>query len=346
MESHLSCLIELNKGNMDQAYLEYAKEGVAMKAVNVVKEVGEDWCLKPFEQVCYNLKDLAQLADDALRKAGKKADRMENCGSLLQTGFSRLFSAQGANAVSRRATLSLVCLLMKVYFRLNAIARCTQITKTVDRAYRDLDEFPAPYRVTYYYYLGRIAVFGENFVDANNHLSYAFQHCHVSCTTHKRKILRYLIPVKLLLGEVPTQELLTRFGLMEYQDITQALVHGDVGLMEKTLLDNQYRYIKVGTYLLFEKLVDAAYRRLFKKCQLVQARLNPGKANQVPISLMQAALLQQGLDKSIEELECILANLIAKGYIKGYISHKSKVVVTSKMDAFPAPSLKWLQDPV
>ena len=37
----------------------------------------------------------------------------------------------------------------------------------------------------------------------------------------------------------------------------------------------------------------------------------------------------------MDEVECIVANLIFRRYIKGYISHKNLVVVISKVDAFP-----------
>ncbi len=37
----------------------------------------------------------------------------------------------------------------------------------------------------------------------------------------------------------------------------------------------------------------------------------------------------------MDEVECIVANLIYRKYVKGYISHKNLVVVVSKTDAFP-----------
>ena len=38
----------------------------------------------------------------------------------------------------------------------------------------------------------------------------------------------------------------------------------------------------------------------------------------------------------MEEIECMLATLIYKGYIKGYISHQHSKLVVSKGNAFPA----------
>jgi hypothetical protein len=50
---------------------------------------------------------------------------------------------------------------------------------------------------------------------------------------------------------------------------------------------------------------------------------------------VQIALEVVGQSISIEEVECIVANLIYQGHIKGYISHKLKILVVSKDNAFP-----------
>jgi hypothetical protein len=40
-------------------------------------------------------------------------------------------------------------------------------------------------------------------------------------------------------------------------------------------------------------------------------------------------------DVDMSEIECILANLIYQGKIKGYISHKGGLLIVSKQDPFP-----------
>ena len=47
------------------------------------------------------------------------------------------------------------------------------------------------------------------------------------------------------------------------------------------------------------------------------------------------ALAWQGVDMDMDEVECVMANLIFRKYVKGYIAHKSLVVVISKVDPFP-----------
>lgn len=37
----------------------------------------------------------------------------------------------------------------------------------------------------------------------------------------------------------------------------------------------------------------------------------------------------------MDEVECVAANLIFRKYVKGYISHKNKVMVVARQDPFP-----------
>lgn len=45
--------------------------------------------------------------------------------------------------------------------------------------------------------------------------------------------------------------------------------------------------------------------------------------------------LTQDEDVDMDEVECILANLIHQRYIKGYIAHAQKILVCSPDNAFP-----------
>jgi hypothetical protein len=41
------------------------------------------------------------------------------------------------------------------------------------------------------------------------------------------------------------------------------------------------------------------------------------------------------MDVSSEEAECLVANMIYKGYMRGYISHEKQMVVLANTKAFP-----------
>jgi hypothetical protein len=60
-----------------------------------------------------------------------------------------------------------------------------------------------------------------------------------------------------------------------------------------------------------------------------------GKGNRIGIEVFRTALKISGMDVSSEEAECLVANQIHKGYMKGYISHEKQMVVLSNQNAFP-----------
>lgn len=58
--------------------------------------------------------------------------------------------------------------------------------------------------VTYRYYVGRLNMFEDQYEAAEENLEYALVHCHKDAIANKKRILRYLLPVKLYRGHLPT----------------------------------------------------------------------------------------------------------------------------------------------
>lgn len=80
--------------------------------------------------------------------------------------------------------------------------------------------------------------------------------------------------------------------------------------------------------------------RTFCRCQCILIEyLNrwvaSEKGTRIGISVFHSALKISGMDVSMEEAECLLANQVYKGYMKGYISHEKQMVVLSNVNAFP-----------
>ena len=111
---------------------------------------------------------------------------------------------------------------------------------------------------------------------------------------------------------------------------------------------SQEHFIKSGTYLLIERLKASVYRTLFLRVHLLQKARFPGDADKpfkLPLALFGAALRAVGVEMDGDEVECVLANLIFRKYVKGYISHKARVLVLSKATPFPKLSTVFLHDP-
>lgn len=220
-------------------------------------------------------------------------------------------------------------------------------------------------------------------------LSFALAHCLPSAARNRGRILQYLIPVKLLLGQLPSAALLQRHALGHYGPVAAAVRSGDVRSLNEALEAHCELFIRAGTYLLLEKLKAGVYRTLFKRIHNLQKQRDPAKAFQVPVPLFQARRTparrpqclthwsradgarvagrgdgpgrvrgampaELALPRADSGLgQCVLANLIYRKYIKarqrwradlmgrahtalqGYISHKSRVLVLSKVTPFP-----------
>lgn len=129
---------------------------------------------------------------------------------------------------------------------------------------------------------------------------------------------------------MPKHNLLEKYNLMEFGELMEAVKRGDLCNLEKVMEKHELFFIGAGIYLIVEKLKIIAYRNLFKKVYLV---LN---IHQIPIQDLLSALEMQGIDDvDMDEVECIVANLIFEGKIKGYISHQHKKLVISKQNPFP-----------
>lgn len=78
-------------------------------------------------------------------------------------------------------------------------------------------------------------------------------------------ILQFLVPVKLLLGVMPSPQLIDAYALHEYTGLTDAIRRGDLQRFDAYLEQYQTQFIQQGVYLLIEKLRLVVLRNLIKK---------------------------------------------------------------------------------
>jgi len=75
------------------------------------------------------------------------------------------------------------------------------------------------------------------------------------------------------------------------------------------------------------------YRSLFKRIYKVTGQ------HQIPLDQVSVVFKWLDIPIDLDEIECILANLIYRGVIRGYLSHAKRVLVLSKRDPFPESGL-------
>lgn len=84
---------------------------------------------------------------------------------------------------------------------------------------------------------------------------------------------------------------------------------------------------------MLEKCKMVCYRNLFKRVYLIMEK------HQIPLEQVARTFKWLGMPIDLDEVECILANLIFKNYVRGYISHAKRTLVLSKRDPFPTSAV-------
>ncbi|KAK2817894.1 hypothetical protein Q7C36_021827 [Tachysurus vachellii] len=283
--------------------------------------------------VTLDLRIFANNAEQQLQKKGKGkvGDMLEKAAEQLMSCFRVCASDNRAGIEDSKkwGMLFLVNQLFKIYFKINKLHLCKPLIRAIDSSNLK-DDYSMAQRVTYKYYVGRKAMFDSDFKLAEEYLTFSFQHSHRSCQRNKRLILIYLLPVKMLLGHMPTNHLLKKYDLLQFADVTKAVSEGNLLLLNEALAKHETFFIRCGIFLILEKLKIITFRNLFKKVYHLL------KTHQLPLDAFLVALkMMQMEDMDIDEVQCILANLIYMGHIKGYISHQHQKLVVSKQNPFP-----------
>jgi hypothetical protein len=135
------------------------------------------------------------------------------------------------------------------------------------------------------------------------------------------------------LGVMPSDAIGRVYGLNELVAMGNAAKRGDVRLFEQLLQQHQTSFVRIGVYLVLEQVKIIAFRNLFRRIALLSssARLN--------LSLIQTILREMNEEMDLDEIECIIANLIYQKKLNGYMSHKLRMLVMSKTDAFPTSAV-------
>lgn len=327
--AHLRGIWAFSRGDVKQAYAcQIVSVQAFVKGFQAQKD--ENWALPLMYTLILDLRLLANNVEKSNEK-GSKGDTLEKAADGIMSCF-RICGSDGRAAleVSKKwGMLFLVNQLFKIYFRIGKLHLCKPLIRAIESS-SIKDDFSLAQRVSYKYYVGRKAMFDSDFSKAEEYLSFAYQNCHRRCRRNLRLILTYLIPVKMLLGHLPHQDLLEKHDLTQFSDVVKAVRSGSIKILNESLYANEAFFIQTGVYLILEKLRAITYRTLFKRVGLLL------ETHQIPLQAFLEALKAQGIETiDMDETECIVAGLIYAGNIRGYISHQHKKLVVSKVNAFP-----------
>ncbi|CAN3362067.1 cop9 signalosome complex subunit 12 [Diutina catenulata] len=237
--------------------------------------------------------------------------------------------------------------LMRLYFKLGK----SELARSLVKAARGVNlQLPGAQEqpdsvVTYLYYVALLDIDDGNYDGAAQHLELAvglvsYLKNYEKSQQYKR-IMFVLLPLKFMRGKrlaakywknLPELVPIYRDGLFK------AVNDGNLSLYEKLLTEYQVMLLRNHLYLVIERLRTNASLNLVKKTTaIIQEGVNESERHIVPLAPYKTAFTYASGSRSYsaDQVECVLATLIAGGKMKGYISHVNQKMVLSKVKPFP-----------
>jgi hypothetical protein len=124
-------------------------------------------------------------------------------------------------------------------------------------------------------------------------LTFAFYNCHLEARNNQeyvrylleprmcltsccRRILTYLIPLRILRGHLPSADLLSRFPVLDelYAPFISAIRKGDIQGFDNALDAFERRLVDLSVWLTLEKAREICIRGLFRRVYVSMARFS------------------------------------------------------------------------
>ncbi|KAI8321168.1 hypothetical protein GQ54DRAFT_262339 [Martensiomyces pterosporus] len=330
--AHFRAGAEFRLGNYVQAYKHHLDSYNAfLRAFQKMSR----WGVHALFVMCSDLYKVAKRADRQLRMAGEQETKLEDATRAINQGFSVCMTdREPLLSKSRKwGTYRLANLLFALYLRLKAYNLCTSMIRAINASeLPSLDRFPMSDQVTFRYYRGILAFRSEKYAAAKDDLVFALEHCHRNAYHNRMQILIHLTPLLMMGGTMPKPWLLRKHAPINdlYGDISAAIKRGDLREFDRLVSARERHLVALGTFLAIEHSRKIAIRQLLYKTYLIG-----GKGSRIPLSQFQAAAAAAWRPTGAAETECILADMIFRGFVKGYLAHEHATVVLSKQDPFP-----------
>ena len=267
-----------------------------------------------------------KLKRDSLNLKKHEYEHIENTISELRRMF---------NPIKRAGFLKCLGLLLNtlffLYFKHNQFYQSSFLLPMISNLDKVIDSCEPYSCVCICYYLGRLKVYNDELEDSCRYFTKAYE-----LTTKfslKRKIMKYLVIVKIRLRVFPTAEALNYYKLHDYVDFINSIKDGNYALYEKSCGLHKLSWIVSGIEFVLGDLESLLIRNLLKKIYLLQ------NYRIIKVEVI-AACLNINRKPTFNNLNvmCLLASLINKGIVDGRIIFKAGVLRLSKENPFPLES--------
>jgi hypothetical protein len=274
----------------------------------------------------------ASLADKELESKKEKPNQIDEVGRILMSFFSSFQMSDEKEVVF----FCIICLI-RIHFKLRTYRNSKTLVNWVEKSGIDFDNIPKSEVVTYLYYSGRLAMYEIRLIEAREILLRAYNLCQANHIPNRKLLVEYLIPLNMFSGVLPSQNVLSTYGLENYLPLIESFRRGDILKFENAIESLENRFIALGTFLIIEKLKTYVLRnciKLIAKCyeDALSLMNNPV----IKLEMIQEVMHScYNNEISLDELELYLIGAIYKGLIAGYVHNNNKVLILSKKNPFP-----------
>lgn len=254
---------------------------------------------------------------------------------ILQRIFNSIRSEKPADGVYTKRTVLLFIAgaLCRVYFLTNQYSSCSTVFNNIHTASIALSHHPMAQQVEFRYWLGRYHLNRNSLTLAFKHLHWCYTHCPVQFSNHS-VILKYLLLPSILLGRLPTRQLLDAYGLSEpFWPLVHSLKTGTFAGYNH-VKNHQWFHKHNLDHLLIRNMPIAIWRRA-----LVRLHKCADTPKQLKFDLMASALtLSQAAEPITSvEAESVGIALISSGLLKGIDLPATEAFLLRNVDPWPSP---------
>lgn len=295
---------------------------------------------------------LAIQADQLIEQQHQQLpERLENAARLLTRYFNAAVNDRSASLARKSTVLLIFGVLFPAYVHLGNWRLAGNVIRVLDNssASGDLELGGTKSdRVRYGYWRGRYALSQGDAVQADMHFQNAFRACHREHQQALASIYSFWSLARLFIYKrIPKRGSITSINNNRQSKVISEIVEvvrvGDVLGFRRVMQEHQALLLKNHLYyFLAAKLSHLLVRQLCRRVWLAlngdsRLHLSSLVAGCTIISAQQEQKGQEEEGECIgeEEMECLLANAINEGLVKGYISHERKILVLSKKNPFP-----------
>ncbi|KAI9484808.1 hypothetical protein BDB00DRAFT_853380 [Zychaea mexicana] len=275
---------------------------------------------------------------DKVENLSVKKMKANGAARLLSKVFNIMLADRNPLQESKRlGIIHITNLAFKIYTKLDITNLCSTFITNLKTGGVELKDFPISQQVAHRYYLGRFSYYKQQLLRAEKHFQFAFQHCPANSWHNKRLILKFLIPTRIIMGKLPSMELLQKYKLENpYADLKQTIQRGDIRRFNAILEHNYAFFARSWSYLtLRARCPVLLWRSCLRRVFILTRQSDEDRV--MSFRVCYDGLLAAGEDQDLDfyDTENILVSLISQGYIRGYLHHQLQQVVLSKVNPFP-----------